>query len=116
MDGAIKPLAKVLAREKNLHLYLMGPFGLRCACIIVLYSDKNKRPLEQVHWTLTVMPNFNGNNLELWYDTFRVVREYPPGSIGELNSVGNEILPLPGTTEEIIALMKHSEGIQEERS
>lgn len=111
-ENAVMPLARLLAREKGLQLYLMGPFGLRAACIIVLYADMAKRPLEQEHWSITVMPHFDEEKFELWYDTYRVVQDYPPDSIGALNNMGNELEPLPDTTEEILALMQHSEGIR----
>lgn len=111
-DGAVMPLARLLAREKGLLLYFMGPFGIRAACTIILYADRHVEPLKQEHWSITIMPHFGDTGLELRYDTYRVIHEYPPGSIGALNNMGNEQLPLPDTTKEILALMKHSEGIR----
>ena len=111
-EGAIDPLGRHLARTRGLHLYMMGPFGIRAACTIVLYGDKRVQPLKQEHWSITVMPLFNDEDqLEIWYDTFRVVREYPPDSIGAMNNMGNELLSLPDTTKEILALLHHSDGL-----
>ena len=110
-DGAIMPLAKCLAKAKGCCLYFMGPFGLRSACTLVLYADKAKKPLEQEHWSITVMPHFVGDNTEIWYDTYKTVQTYPEGSIGALNNLGNETLPLPGTTDEILTLMYHSNSL-----
>lgn len=111
-ENAVMPLARLLAREKGLQLYFMGPIGLRAACIIVLYADIAMQPLEQEHWSISVMPHFDEDRLELWYDTYRVVHHYPPASIGALNNMGNELQPLPDSTEEILALMHHSNGIR----
>lgn len=111
-EHAVMPLARLLAREKGLLLYFLGPFGIRAACTIILYADKHKPALEQEHWSITVMPHFSEEGLELWYDTYRVIKDYPPDSIGALNNMGNEALPLPNTTKEILTLMEHSNGIK----
>lgn len=58
----------------------------------------------RIEWK-AIVPDFNDDLLELRYDTGRVIRECPPNSIGALNNLGNETLPLPETLPEIAGLL-----------
>ena len=102
----LRPLAKDLEAYLDKPVNVAGPFGLRAEVLLRVF-DNPETQAPSAYRSLTIVPDFSRGTLELHYDTGRVVRECPPGSIGALNHIGNETLPLPDTLSEI-ALLLHA--------
>ena len=106
IDSVLRPLAKDLEAYLDKPVNVAGPFGLRAEVLLRVF-DNPETQAPSAYRSLTIVPDFSRGTLELHYDAGRVVRECPPGSIGALNHVGSETLPLPDTLSEI-ALLLHA--------
>lgn len=111
VETIVVPLAAKLAEHFNLKFEIYGPFGLRSTTSIYLLSDPKKGIVDSETYSITLTPHVVGDGMTVcYYETGEKDATYPPGSIGDLNGYGNVEAPLPDTIEEIIPLMRHSEG------
>lgn len=106
IDYVLRPLAHELEAYLNKRVRIYGPFGLRSEVQMRVYDGLEEEAAASCG-ALTIVPDFNDDLLELRYDTGRIIRECPPNSIGALNNLGNETLPLPETLPEIAGLLIH---------
>ena len=111
VDMIVIPLAAKLAEHFNLEFEIYGPFGLRCATSIYLLSDPKKGIVDSETYSITLTPHDDGNGMTVcYYETGEQNAMYPSGSLGDLNGFGKVEEPLPDTLEEILPLMRHSKG------
>jgi hypothetical protein len=106
IDSVLRPLAKDLEAYLGKPVTVSGPFGLRAEALLRVYDSQEAQTIS-AYQILTVVPDFSRDTLELRYDTGRIIRDCPPGSIGAINHLDNETLPLPGAIPEIAVLLTH---------
>lgn len=106
IDSVLRPLAKDLEAYLGKPVNVSGPFGLRAEALLRVYDSREAQTIS-AYQILTVVPDFSRDTLELRYDTGRIIRDCPPGSIGAINHLDNETLPLPDTISEIAVLLTH---------
>lgn len=107
VDTLIIPLAESLAKEFQMDYEIFGPFGLGARTSIYWKKDKKLSITEQETKSITLLPT-NLELAQLYYETGhkRDDVHYQPRSIGALNGMDNEILPLPDSMEDIIKIIE----------
>ncbi len=121
MTTLLHPLAAALTPLLECERYkIYGPFGLRAStsiCFMKQGSDETGYIL-----SLTMRTDYNEDALykdrycpattksvQLFYDTFKRTKQYPEGSIGELNGFNNIEAPLPDDLQDIVKILKQQE-------
>ncbi|RKJ18086.1 hypothetical protein D7X33_46215 [Butyricicoccus sp. 1XD8-22] len=106
----VKPIGEAFAKDFNMEYEIYGPFGIRAQVTIYWRKDIERSITEQPIKALSLIP-LNLAEAELGYETGRK-REgviYPSGSLGAMNGMDREVLPLPDCFEEIRSLIRSSE-------
>ena len=98
LDSAIAALAVDLEEYLGERVDVGGPYGLRAEVVISSSS-----------YILTITPSFTDGKLSLYYDTGKVGKRHPAGSIGATNGFNNVQAPLPDTFAEIVRVMSRTE-------
>ena len=111
-DVVLKKMARQIADAHGFCYEVQGPAGLGSRCFITLFSDKDKRPIDQEHKLLIVQPIFEDDKLRFGYETGRKIGRYEKGTVGFENGLDNEVLPLPDDLEEIYLLFRDFDPIQ----
>lgn len=108
VDALVKPIGVIFAKEFDMDYEILGPFGLRAYVTIYWKKDKELSIIDQLTKSLTLIP-LNLEEGELGYETGRKKEgvNYHPMSLGGLNGMDREVLPLPDSFEEI-KLLIHS--------
>lgn len=96
MDTAIAALAVDIEEYTGIPVTVSGPFGLRAE--VMLKSGERY---------LTICPDFQGEGLQLYYDTGKTTQRHPPLSLGDFNGFNNVQERLPDTLEAIVSLFRH---------
>ena len=111
-DVVLKKMARQIADAHGFCYEVQGPAGLGSRCFITLFSDKDKRPIDQEHKLLIVQPIFEDDKLRFGYETGRKIGRYEKGTVGFENGLDNEVLPLPDDLEEIYRLFRDFDPIR----
>lgn len=107
LDSAVAALAVDLENYVGEAFGIGGPYGLRAE--VVLSSPS---------YSLTIVPCFKNDGLELYYDIGMEAKNHQPNTIGAVNGFNKLQARLPNTIEEIAAVMTpvdESKAIDEER-
>lgn len=109
VDTILKPIAKaIIEREGFISKFqVMGPFGLTCETSLWLWKteeDYQAYKNNSEDWTKRLISiqfrpqGYNDENgryrIGLAVTTEKQIREYPKGSIGELNGFGKELIDI----------------------
>ena len=118
-DTILIPLATEICKRKGFkHFEIYGPFGLTCETSIYFSNiphtetDKMQTKIDICKvdtWGITLTPT-NKCESEYEYWTGEQTNDYQQGSIGWLNGMNNVYKPLPNDIDEIIKLLRFSEG------
>lgn len=109
----VEEIAAHLARLRNKEWKVYGPFGLRHECTIYLGDQPDFDVTKDACASLTVTPKFDAQVFAIYYDTGKILKEYPANSIAALNNFGNETLPLPDDWEEIYRLFEYHPAVKD---
>lgn len=107
VEMLVKPIAEKFSEEFGLSYDIYGPFGIRAYVTIYWMENKEISIVEQPTKSLTLEP-FDLEKGQLYYETGKK-REgvcYHPNSIGAMNGMDREVLPLPDSFDEIKALIR----------
>ncbi|MEB6549722.1 hypothetical protein MXL46_11550 [Heyndrickxia sporothermodurans] len=109
VESLVKPIAEKFAEDFGLSYNIYGPFGIRSYVTIYWMEDKEVSIVEQPVKLLTLEP-FDLEKEQLYYETGRKRENisYPLNSIGAMNGMDREILPLPDSFDEIRKLIRSS--------
>lgn len=107
VDSIVKPIAERFSKETGLDYDIYGPFGLRAQVTIYWMKDKKVSITDQSTKSLSLVP-LSLEIGQLGYETGKKIEgvRYSPTSIGGLNGMDQEVLPLPNSFEEIKKLIK----------
>jgi hypothetical protein len=108
IKGFVEPLAQELAEQTGLSWEIYGPFGLSASTSIYLREDMSKSITETETFSITLYPDWKDGVLTLTYWTGEITDSYWEGTIGALNGMNLVKLPLSGTIEEIVGLLRKS--------
>lgn len=107
----VDKLAKLLADKTGLRWAVHGPGGIGCRCYVLLYEDAEKRPIEQNHKVLVVRPEFDGEDICIFYETGEVTDRYEKGTLGYASGLCNKVEKLPDDLDAILSLFKEYDAI-----
>ena len=105
---AIKEIGEYICKETGYDYEILGPFGMRASSSLwIVDKTKDRKDLmDYIVWSITVCPQYEGDNMYLTYDTGEKKGNYDPRSIGALNGFDNVDEVLPDTIEEVWEIMK----------
>lgn len=117
----IYPLCEEICRRKNFKYYeIYGPFGMDAQFSLYFSNDggvalgETTIPITKVPtWSITLAWEKESES-RLRYWTGERKDGYEKGSIGELNGFDKIFKPLPANIDEIIELLKFSDGKEDE--
>ena len=100
-EDVVKRLMKDLEEKTGLTGEIYGPFGMRAATSIYLRKDMTKGICEQTTLSIELEEREDGT----YYYTGKNTKNYPSGSIGEINGMNHIMAPLPETIDEIVKVL-----------
>lgn len=120
-DQILIPLCEEICKRKGFKYFdIYGPFGVTCETSLYFSNEGEKVNLRDKKmnsidickvdtWSITLTPS---DNTESGYKYWNgeTTNQYKEGSIGWLNGENNVYVPLPADVDEIIKLLKFSEG------
>lgn len=115
-NSIVEPMAEAISKAIEMPYEIYGPFGLSCHTSVYYFVNGTVGDIcKEPTLGLTVYPEYRydpdsliRSNFFLLYDTGERTRQWPEGTIGELND-GNVIKkPLPDKLEDIIQLLRRS--------
>ena len=109
-NGTVVPLAESISKAIGMPYDIYGPFGLNSTTSVYFFlKGKVGDITTDATLSITVHPDFSGDEYRLTYDTGKIINDYPPGSLGYYNGMNNEQAPLPDDLESIVALLRREE-------
>lgn len=109
VDEVAKPLGDLLAEQTGKYAYVCGPQGIRSAVTIYLMDDRSKSIIDHESLSITIIPDFEGDNMVFRYETGEKENDFAPGSIGYINGMNNVTAELSDNMEKILKLLVHND-------